>query len=93
MNRWQRLVARMRRSKANVDLSDLEGLLKKAGLAFDRQEGSHRIFKHPSRPNLVVNLQRAQDGKAKPYQVRQVLKILEDLGATLDDKQHEGSQG
>jgi len=37
--------------------------------------GSHHIFAHPDVPNLV-NLQDVA-GTAKPYQVRQVLRLLE----------------
>ena len=40
-----------------------------------RISGSHHIFKMPWRGHPQANLQ-AQKGKAKPYQVRQVLECL-----------------
>ncbi len=47
-----------------------------------RIEGSHYIFKTPWRGDPRINLQ-SEKGKAKPYQVRQVvraLRKLKDLG-------------
>jgi hypothetical protein len=46
--------------------------------------GSHHIFTHPSIPELV-NLQEV-NGKCKPYQVRQVLKLVDRYNLRLDDK-------
>ena len=40
-----------------------------------RIEGRHHIFSHPAIPELV-NLQNV-GGEAKPYQLRQFLKLLE----------------
>ena len=46
-----------------------------------RQSGSsHRVYKTPWLGDPRVNIQNAK-GKAKPYQVRQVLKAIEKLGA------------
>ena len=44
-----------------------------------RDSGSHKIFKTPWPDDPRVNIQRGADGKAKPYQVRQVLKAIEEL--------------
>lgn len=47
-----------------------------------RQAGSsHRVYKTPWPGDPRVNIQNDK-GKAKRYQVRQVLKALEKLGAT-----------
>jgi hypothetical protein len=46
-------------------------------------KGSHHIFVHASVPELV-NLQEV-DGKAKPYQVRQFLKLTEEYNLRLED--------
>lgn len=61
------------RSDANVDFSELCGLLH--ALGFDeRTSGSHHVFRREGIRELV-NLQR--DGsKAKPYQVRQVRSVI-----------------
>ena len=45
-----------------------------------RQSGtSHAVFKTPWPGDPRVNIQRAKGGKAKPYQVTQVLKAIDKL--------------
>ena len=41
--------------------------------------GSHVVFKTPWPGDPRVNIQRTKGGKAKPYQVRQVLKAIEKM--------------
>ncbi|MEX2009693.1 MAG: type II toxin-antitoxin system HicA family toxin [Dongiaceae bacterium] len=51
------------------------------GFVHDRTVGSHRIFNHPGLPGML-NLQ--PDGnKAKPYQVRQLVKLVEKYRLSL----------
>ena len=62
-------------SDANVRFDALRHLLREQGFA-ERQRGSHHIFRKDGVPELLV-LQR--DGShAKPYQVRQVRKVILD---------------
>ena len=45
-----------------------------------RQKGSsHRVYKMPWQGDPRVNIQKGKGGKAKPYQVRRVLKAIEKL--------------
>lgn len=44
-----------------------------------RTKGSHRIYKTPWQGDPRINIQ-DDDGKAKAYQVRQVLQAIEKLG-------------
>ena len=61
-----------------MSFDDLCGLLEHVGFVLRRTAGSHRIYRHATRPALpLMNLQRAAGGKAKPYQVRQVLEVIE----------------
>ncbi len=63
---------------ANVRFRDLCGLLTRLGYALDRKRGSHLIYRHQWLRDLpLVNLQEGQAGKAKPYQVRQVLGLID----------------
>jgi hypothetical protein len=73
----------MRRSPMNVRYSELLKLcIERFGKP--RQSGtSHAIFKIPWPDDPRVNIQN-QDGKAKPYQVRQVLLAIDKL-ASLGD--------
>ena len=60
-------------SDANVGFDDLRRLLRALGF-IERIRGSHHIFRRPG-VIPIINLQR--DGaKAKPYQVRQVRRVL-----------------
>ena len=44
-----------------------------------RIAGSHHIFKTPWQGDPRINLQKTKDGKAKKYQVEQVVRALERL--------------
>jgi len=51
------------------------------GFVHARTSGSHHIFNHPDLPGML-NLQ--PDGhQAKPYQVRQLVKLVEKYGLIL----------
>jgi predicted RNA binding protein YcfA (HicA-like mRNA interferase family) len=68
-----------RQNAASVDFRDLVRLVEALGYMLDRQRGSHRIFRHARRDLPIINLQ--SDGKtAKPYQVRQVLRLVDEHG-------------
>ncbi len=60
-------------SDANIDFDELRGLLLQLGFK-QRIRGSHHLF---TRSDIVekINLQR-DNGKAKPYQVRQVRNVI-----------------
>ena len=49
-----------------------------------QKSSSHRIYKTPWQGNPRINIQ-DDNGKAKEYQVKQVLKAIEKLGALRDD--------
>jgi hypothetical protein len=53
------------------------------GFNVDRISGSHHILKRPGIPELL-NLQNAR-GMAKPYQIRQLLKLVEKHNLGLND--------
>ena len=59
-------------------------LVEAFGFELRRVSGSHHIFVHPDVPELV-NLQEV-DGEAKPYQVRQFLRLVERYALTLEEQ-------
>lgn len=67
----------------NVSFADMRGLVEAFGFRLARVNGSHHIFTHPDVAELV-NLQEV-DGQAKPYQIRQVLKLVEEYNLTLEE--------
>jgi len=54
------------------------------GFRSDRVSGSHHIFIHPAIQEMV-NLQEVK-GEAKPYQIRQFLRIVERYDLRLEDE-------
>ena len=82
MSGIQKLFRKAQRSPRNYAYSDLVTLLRGVGYEFERQKGSHAIFCHPVNGD-VVNVQ-AVGSQAKPYQVRQVVAKIEELGLLGD---------
>lgn len=67
----------------NIRFSDMVKLVEGFGFRLSRVSGSHHIFVHPQVQELV-NLQEV-DGKAKPYQIRQFLGLIERYNLELGD--------
>ena len=68
----------------NVAFGDMCRLVEAFGLRLARISGSHHIHTHPEIPDLV-NLQNDR-GQAKPYQIRQFLKLVEEYNLKLEDE-------
>jgi len=68
----------------NVSFQDLLNLAVGFGFVEKQMQGSHHILAHPDIPELL-NLQEV-DGQAKPYQIRQFLKLVEAYNLRLEDK-------
>ena len=74
----EKILEQMRLEPANVAFSELNKVCA-AYFGKPRQSGSsHVIFKTPWAGDPRVNIQTAK-GKAKPYQVRQVLQAIDKL--------------
>ncbi len=75
MNR-KKLLGRLSRGELrNIAFGDMVNLIQGFGFNLDRVQGSHHIFKHSSITEML-NLQEVS-GEAKPYQIRQFLRIVE----------------
>jgi hypothetical protein len=82
MNR-RRLLRRLAGGAVNnVAFSDLIDLVQAMGFREVRTSSSHHIFAHIEIPRLL-NLQDVR-GEAKPYQVRQLMRIIERYNVTLE---------
>ena len=66
----------------NVSFRDMVKLVEGLGFRLLRVTGSHHIFAHPGIPEQV-NLQDV-GGQAKPYQIRQFLRLVERHGLKLN---------
>ncbi|MFI4977800.1 MAG: type II toxin-antitoxin system HicA family toxin [Solirubrobacterales bacterium] len=82
----RKLLMRLARGAvANVAFADLQRLAEAlVGFELRRVSGSHHVFVHPDIPELI-NLQ-AVRGQAKPYQVRQFLRLVERYDLELKDQ-------
>lgn len=80
----RKFLARVLRNPRNIHFKDMVSLLEAYGFRLSRVRGSHHIFVHPDVPELV-NLQNVA-GEAKPYQIRQFLKLTERYDLSLGDE-------
>ncbi|MCX6843815.1 MAG: type II toxin-antitoxin system HicA family toxin [candidate division WOR-3 bacterium] len=84
MNR-RRFLARLASGAVrNVGFDDFTGLVRAFGFALARKSGSHHIYTRPDIPQLV-NLQDV-NGQAKPYQIRQFLRLVEKYNLTMEEE-------
>lgn len=87
MNRKKLLKRFAQGAYQNVSFNDMLKLVEGFGFRFARTEGSHHIYTHPSIKELV-NLQEVK-GEAKPYQIRQFLKLVERYNLKMEEESHE----
>jgi predicted RNA binding protein YcfA (HicA-like mRNA interferase family) len=83
MNKRNLLLKVLSGSK-DIRFDDMVALVKAFGFSPARTHGSHHIFTHPQIDELV-NLQEVH-GQAKPYQIRQFMKLIERHNLTLEDR-------
>ncbi len=81
----QKLLRKALAGSRNISFDEMMSLVEAFGFRLSRVNGSHHIFVHDVISELV-NLQEV-DGKVKPYQVRQFLKLVERYNLRLEDRQ------
>ena len=82
MSKCDKILAKARNSASYLGFDELCFLAACHGFIFRRTLGSHHIYENPDLgpdKNRNLNFQNV-GGKAKPYQVRQLLKAIEVLG-------------
>lgn len=83
MNR-RKLLKKIIDGSKNIRFADMDNLVRGFGFKLSSTEGSHHIFSRPDIPELV-DLQNVK-GQAKPYQMRQFLKLVEKRNLELEDE-------
>jgi len=78
-HRCLELLDKARNNPTGLRFSELGRLCRCIGMILDRAAGSHLIYKL-ERPFFLLSIQRTRDGKAKPYQVRQLIDFIEENG-------------
>jgi len=69
----------------NVTFSDFRNLVEGFGFVLRRRNGSHHVFARPGIAEMV-NLQNVA-GQAKPYQIRQFLRLVERYNMALETEE------
>ena len=77
-NRMDDLITEMTANPKGVRFSDLEKVCEHYFGKPRQSGGSHKVYKIPWPGDPRVNIQNSS-GKAKPYQVKQVLQAIEKL--------------
>ena len=71
----KKFLAKILLNQKNVKFADFVKLISSFGFKLDRVNGSHHIFVHDD-IDEIINIQNVK-GEAKPYQIKQFLKIIE----------------
>ena len=79
----RKLLQKLLSGSKNIRFSDAVACVEAFGFVLSRVNGSHHIFIHPGVSELI-NLQNV-DGKAKPYQLRQFLQIVEQYNLQMEE--------
>jgi hypothetical protein len=86
MERIEKLVTASQQNPTNVRFSDLVKICDHY-FGEARQKGtSHHVYKTPWLGDPRVNIQEGKGGKAKPYQVKQVLVAIEKMKGLKTDE-------
>ena len=81
----RKLLKKLLSGSKNIRFSEVASVAEAFRFKLDRINGSHHIYVHPDVPELV-NLQEVK-GKAKSYQIRQLLKIIESHNLKMEDEE------
>ena len=81
----KKVLAKVLKAPNNVRFVEMVSLVEAFGFRLSRVSGSHHIFTRPMVPELV-NLQEVK-GQAKPYQIRQFLRLVERYNLTLGEEE------
>ncbi|MEO1348823.1 MAG: toxin HicA [Cyanobacteria bacterium J06635_15] len=85
MSSIEKIIAKMRQSPAGISFSDLCKVCDHYFGMPRQTKGSHRIYKTPWQGDPRVNIQN-KSGKAKPYQVRQILEAINKIEKNNGDQ-------
>lgn len=79
----QKLLEKILAGSKNIRFEEFISLVEGFGFTLTRVRGSHHIFEHRAVPELL-NLQNHK-GQVKPYQVRQLLQLVEQYQLRLEE--------
>ncbi len=80
----QKILQKVLNNPKNVKFLEVKSIIEAFGFKLSRLSGSHHIFTH-SNLSEIVNLQNV-NGRAKSYQVKQFLRLVERYNLELKEK-------
>ena len=80
----RKLLQKILSGSKNIRFSEAVSCAESFGFKLDRINGSHHIFIH-IKVSELLNLQSFK-GKAKPYQIKQLLKIIEKYNLKIKEE-------
>ncbi|MDJ0624979.1 MAG: type II toxin-antitoxin system HicA family toxin [Candidatus Caenarcaniphilales bacterium] len=84
MGKKKKILLSILQGSKNVSFADLSNLAEAFGFELCRINGSHHIFQHKDIKELL-NLQNYK-GKAKPYQVKQLLNLINRYNLSMEEE-------
>ncbi len=79
MLRIEKLLEAIKTNQKNIRFSDLTKICDHY-FGYPRQQGtSHRVYKMPWEGDPRVNIQKGKNGKAKTYQIKQVIAAIDKI--------------
>ena len=81
----RKLLEKLLSGSKNIRFSEAVKCAETFGFRLMRIKGSHHIYTHPQVQELI-NLQ-DDNGQAKPYQIKQLLKIIEQYDLKMEDSE------
>jgi predicted RNA binding protein YcfA (HicA-like mRNA interferase family) len=84
MAKKRKLLEKIARGSKNIRFAEFIGLVEGFGFTLNRISGSHHIFEHPEVPQ-GISLQSDKNSQAKPYQMKQFLRVVEKYNLRLDE--------
>jgi predicted RNA binding protein YcfA (HicA-like mRNA interferase family) len=87
----QKLLKKALSGSKNIRFDEFVALIMAFGFTLRRVSGSHHIFKHPEVSDLL-SVQPSKDSKAKPYQIHQLIALVEEYNLTLSDEDAEDEE-
>ncbi|MBC8098625.1 MAG: type II toxin-antitoxin system HicA family toxin [Armatimonadetes bacterium] len=84
MVKKQKRYQRMINDQKNISFNDFVFIILAFGFKQNRVTGSHHIYDHPDVPQSVSV--QPDGNQAKPYQIRQFLRLIKKYNLTMTDK-------
>lgn len=84
MAKARKILIKVLSGSKNVRFGELQILLEALGFTLDRISGSHHIYAHQDLPQ-PISIQPDKNQQAKVYQLRQLVKLIEQYNLRIED--------